>query len=388
MTIIKKVQTEFLSHYKKTPAFIVNAPGRVNLIGEHTDYNDGFVLPCAIDFSTVVCVSPRTDSLVNVFAIDCDGEVDSFDLNDKIAFNETKFWSNYVRGVIDELKKKGFTLSGCDIAIGGNVPQGAGLSSSASLEVGIAAAFNQLCELGLSVVELAQISQAAENNFVGCACGIMDQLASACGKENQALGIDCRSLALIHTPISDAMTIVIINSNVKRGLVESEYNTRRQQCESAAAFFGKTILRDVTIADFEVDKSNMDVVVAKRAEHILFENQRTLDAMEAFKTNDIKTISRLMAQSHVSMRDLFEITTSEIDYLVNIIGDVIGERGGVRMTGGGFGGCVVAFVANDLVDSIVDVVNEKYEKETDIKESLFITTAADGVSVITDVEEI
>ncbi|MBU2872072.1 galactokinase [Colwellia sp. E2M01] len=388
MDIIKKVKTKFLNHYSKSPAFIVNAPGRVNLIGEHTDYNDGFVLPCAIDFSTVICVSPRTDLVVNVFAIDCNEEVDSFDLNDSIAFNDTQFWSNYVRGVIDELKKRGFTLAGCDIAIGGNVPQGAGLSSSASLEVGIAATFNQLCDLGLSTVELAQISQAAENNFVGCACGIMDQLASACGKNDQALGIDCRSLELIHTPISDDNTIVIINSNVKRGLVDSEYNTRRQQCESGAEFFGKTKLRDVTIADFEAQKSAMDPLVAKRAEHILYENQRTLDAMEAFKVNDMPAISRLMAGSHASMRDLFEITTPEIDYLVQIIADVIGDRGGVRMTGGGFGGCIVAFVANDLVDTVVDIVAEKYEKQTGIKESIFITTAADGVSVITDIEAI
>ncbi|TYK67235.1 galactokinase [Colwellia echini] len=387
MNIIEKVKSKFLESYQKSPDFTVNAPGRVNLIGEHTDYNDGFVLPCAIDFATVICVSRRSDSLVNIVAIDCDEQTDTFDVNSTINKHESQLWSNYVRGVVDEIKKAGFTLAGCDIVIGGNIPQGTGLSSSASLEVGIAAAFNHLCQLDISLVDIAKISQAAENNFVGCACGIMDQLASACGKSQQAVGIDCRSLDLTYTTISDDMTIMIINSNVKRGLVDSEYNTRREQCEEAAAFFGKTSLRDVELAEFESKKGEMDSIVANRAEHVLFENQRTLDALKAFKVNDVKEISSLMAQSHASMRDLFEITTTEIDYLVDIISSVIDERGGVRMTGGGFGGCVVAFVANDLVDTVKQVVEDKYTKETSLVADIFVSRAANGVSVINEVEE-
>jgi galactokinase len=216
----------------------------------------------------------------------------------------------------------------------------------------------------------------------------MDQLASACGKSQQALGIDCRSLELTYTTISDEMTIIIINSNVKRGLVDSEYNTRRAQCEQAAAFFGETSLRDVPLSTFESKKHDMEHVVAKRAEHVLFENRRTLDALKAFKVNDVKKISALMAQSHASMRDLFEITTPEIDYLVEIISSVIGVRGGVRMTGGGFGGCVIAFVANDLVETVKQVVSDKYEKETGLVESIFVSRAANGVSVINALEEV
>jgi galactokinase len=382
MDLFDKVKIGFTEAFSHQPSFIVNAPGRVNLIGEHTDYNDGFVLPCAIEYVTLIAVSARHDNIVSVCALDYQSDSDEFSLDDNIAFNQDKMWVNYIRGVVSELQNRGHALTGCNIAITGNVPQGAGLSSSASLEVGIAYAFNHLDSLGIEKQDIALISQAAENNFVGCACGIMDQLISACGKDKMAIGIDCRSLELIDVCIPQGMTIMMINSNVKRGLVDSEYNTRREQCEKAAEFFGVSHLRDVTVTEFEQKKAELDPVVAKRAEHVVYENQRTLDAMAAFNNADIGLISQLMAQSHESMKDLFQITVPQIDYLVDLIAGVIGANGGVRMTGGGFGGCIVALVPDTLVDHVQDVVEQKYEPHTGIKERIYISQPVKGVSVL------
>lgn len=382
MNFEHSVRNAFLTHFSRDAAFIVRAPGRVNLIGEHTDYNEGFVLPCAIEHATYIAIAPRKDSIINVLAVDCDNETDSFLLTKPLEFNPDQSWSNYVRGVVDELQKRNHQLTGCDICITGNVPQGAGLSSSAALEVGIAYAFNHLCELSIDRKEIAKIGQAAENNFVGCNCGIMDQLISACGQQNQALGIDCRSLELIEVTIDPKMTIMMVNSNVKRGLVDSEYNLRRQQCDAGAKALGKISLRDVSIREFEQQKCSLDPQVAKRIEHIVYENARTLDAMQAFTNNDVQQLSKLMAESHASMRDLFEITTSQIDILVEIINNVLGTKGGVRMTGGGFGGCVVAFMPNDMVQEVMDAISFEYQAKTGLKESIYTSLPASGVCVL------
>ena len=382
MTFIDKVKSGFSENFSHSPDFIVKAPGRVNLIGEHTDYNDGFVLPCAIDYAALIAVSSRDDNQINVVALDYDGQRDDFSLDEPLLCVEDKMWANYVRGVVSELIKRGYSLSGCNIAVTGNVPQGAGLSSSAALEVGVAYALNQLCSLNIKSKEIALISQAAENNFVGCACGIMDQLISSCGKDKMALGIDCRSFELTDVRIPDGMTIMMINSNVKRGLVDSEYNVRREQCEQAAHHFSVSHLRDVSIEQFEARKHELDSLVAMRAEHIIYENQRTLDAMQAFNSSNIEQISELMAGSHLSMKSLFEITTSEIDYLVEIIDQVLGDKGGVRMTGGGFGGCIVAFVPDGLVSKVISTVEQQYQNFSGLKESIYISQPVKGVSVI------
>jgi galactokinase len=382
MNVEYSVRLAFLNHFGRDADFVVKAPGRVNLIGEHTDYNDGFVLPCAIEYATFIGVSPRADDQVNVLALDCNNQIDSFFVNTELNSHSTQTWSNYVRGVVDELQKRGYTLSGCDICISGNVPQGAGLSSSAALEVGIAYAFNHLCELFIERKEIAKIAQAAENNFVGCNCGIMDQLISACGKEGQALGIDCRSLDLIEVSIDPKMTILIVNSNVKRGLLDSEYNLRREQCNAGAIALDKLSLREVSIGEYESRRHMLDAKVAKRVEHIVYENARTLEAMQAFSNNDIEKLSNLMMQSHKSMRDLFEITTPEIDLLVDIIDKVVNKNGGVRMTGGGFGGCVVAFVPNILVQDVISAIDKQYEKQTGLKETIYTSLPSAGVSII------
>lgn len=380
MNIENTVRTAFLSHYGRDADFVVKAPGRVNLIGEHTDYNDGFVLPCAIEYATFIAVSPRLDGQINVLALDCDNETDSFAVGKEIKSHPSQSWSNYVRGVVDELQKREYQLSGCDICISGNVPQGAGLSSSAALEVGIAYAFNHLCELFIERKEIAKIGQAAENNFVGCNCGIMDQLISAEGKRNHSLLIDCRTLETQAVSMPEDMAIVIINSNKKRGLVDSEYNTRRQQCEEAAEFFGVKALRDVTIEQLIERQAELDPVVAKRAKHVITENTRTLEAAKSLKSHDMQRLSTLMELSHVSMRDDFEITCPEVDAIVDIVKKVINDQGGVRMTGGGFGGCVVTLVPPSLVDAVKQAVESQYEKLTGLKETIYVCKAMDGAN--------
>ncbi|KZX54933.1 galactokinase [Halioglobus sp. HI00S01] len=380
------MQDQILSAFESTfgarPAALVRAPGRVNLIGEHTDYNAGYVLPCAISYETLVAISPRQDSHVNVIALDWELQRDAFDLQQPIDHHPQQQWSNYVRGVAVELIRRDYALRGCDIAITGNVPQGAGLSSSAALEVGLAKAMLVASDLDAPPLELALIGQAAENDFVGCACGIMDQLISAAGVDGQALLIDCQDLAITPVLLPDSLRLVMINSNVQRGLVDSEYNTRREQCEAVAAHFGVSSLRQLDPAQFAARASELEPVARKRAQHVLEENQRVLDTVAALEQGDLPRLGQLMAASHASMRDLFEITTPEIDLLVETLSEVAGERGGARMTGGGFGGCVVALLAKDLVDSALQEVNKRYFAATGLRETVYQSEPCAGVSVI------
>jgi galactokinase len=377
-----KLLAGFAGHYGASPKYVIKAPGRVNLIGEHTDYNDGFVMPCAVEYHTLVGISPRDDFQVETLALDWQDETDGFSLQDEIAFHQGQMWSNYIRGVVSEMQRRNYSLRGCNIAVTGNVPQGAGLSSSAALEVGVVRAIAEVSGLSLEPAEMAAIGQAAENNFVGCACGIMDQLISAAGKEGYALGIDCRSLALTPLPIPESLSLLIVNSNVKRGLVDSEYNVRRQQCEAAAAYFGHDSLRDVSLEVFQNGRDQLDPVVSKRAQHVLEENQRVLAMQDAFRSDDIPSISRLMAESHRSMRDLFEITTGEIDFLVDRIAAVLGERGGARMTGGGIGGCIVSLLPASLIDDVRSEIAHAYHLQTGLRETVYCTAPADGVALI------
>ncbi|KVX01303.1 galactokinase [Shewanella frigidimarina] len=372
-----KVEQTFLQQFGYDATHFVRAPGRVNLIGEHTDYNDGFVLPCAINFAALVAASPREDKLVRVIAVDYDNAADEFLIHSEISQSRQN-WANYIRGVVKHLVLKGLVFNGADIVVSGDVPQGAGLSSSAALEVVIGQTFKVLYNLQLTQQEIALNGQQAENQFVGCNCGIMDQLISAQAQKDHALLIDCRSLATTPVAIPDNLRILIINSNKKRGLVDSEYNTRRKQCEQAAAVLGVKALRDVNLAMFNQRINELESITAKRARHIITENQRTLDAADALQRNDMMQLQRLMAESHASMRDDFEITVAEIDFLVDIIKAEIGVRGGVRMTGGGFGGCVVAVLPANLVEQVIIAVNEQYHQHTQLTASVFICNAEQG----------
>ncbi|MEZ9315683.1 galactokinase [Vibrio lentus] len=380
--LIQNVKASFEQVLGYRATHIVQAPGRVNLIGEHTDYNDGFVLPCAINYQTVVAAAKRDDNIVRVVSVDYDNAVDEFDITQEITFQQDKMWANYIRGVVKCLMGRGFEFKGADISVTGNVPQGAGLSSSAALEVVIGQTFKVLYNLEISQAEVALNGQQAENEFVGCNCGIMDQMISAEGRANHAMLLDCRSLETQAVSMPEDMAVVIINSNKKRGLVDSEYNTRREQCEEAARIFGVPALRDVTIEQFNAKASELDEMVAKRARHVITENDRTVEAAQALRTHDMKRMGELMAESHASMRDDFEITVKEVDTLVDMVKDVIGDQGGVRMTGGGFGGCIVALVPPALVDEIKTTVEQKYQAATGLKESIYVCQAKDGASLI------
>ena len=381
MRPLQQARNAFASTFGSVPAISVHAPGRVNLIGEHTDYNDGFVLPCAIDYHTAISGSPRGDRSVRVVAVDYAGETDEFDLEAPIKPRSDRLWANYVRGVVSQLLAAGHRLSGANLAISGNVPQGAGLSSSASLEVAVGQFFKSLDDLNISPSEIAVIGQRAENRFAGCNCGIMDQLISAQGESGHALLIDCRSLVTQAIAMPDQIAVVIINSNVRRGLVGSEYNARRRQCEEAARFFGVKALRDVDLPSFDARKPGLDALVARRARHVITDSQRAIDLSEALKTGDLALIGELMAASHASMRDDFEISVPAVDALVAIVKAVLGDSGGVRMTGGGFGGCVVALMPQDLVGRVRDAVSAAYPAASGLNASIYVCHAAAGAGV-------
>ncbi|OEE67858.1 galactokinase [Enterovibrio norvegicus FF-33] len=380
--LIQNVKASFEKIFHYLPTHIVQAPGRVNLIGEHTDYNNGFVLPCAINYQTMVAAAKREDNIVRVVSVDYDNAVDEFDITQDITFQQDKMWANYIRGVVKCLLERGFSFNGADISVSGNVPQGAGLSSSAALEVVIGQTFKELYQLDISQADIALNGQQAENEFVGCNCGIMDQMISAEGRANHAMLLDCRSLETQAVSMPKGMAVVIINSNKKRGLVDSEYNTRRVQCEEAARIFGVKALRDVTIEQFNDRVSDLSELVAKRARHVITENDRTLAAADALRAGDMKRMGELMAESHASMRDDFEITVKEVNALVEIVQEVIGDQGGVRMTGGGFGGCIVALVPPALVDEVKAAVEVNYKAQTGLKESIYVCQVHDGAGLV------
>ena len=378
-TLRLRAERAFAS-FNHAPDLTVQAPGRVNLIGEHTDYNGGFVLPCAIDRGTVVVARRRDDTTVRAIAADIAGEIDLFELDGAIA--PEGGWRDYVRGVVLMLTGAGLAR-GADLAIAGDIPQGAGLSSSASLEVGIATALDALHEMDLGPARIARLAQAAENDFVGCACGIMDQLIAARAQAGHALLIDCQSLECRPVPMPEGLTVMVIESGVTRGLVGSAYNERRGQCAEAARHFGVAALRDVDRAMLESKSaSSLDPLVFRRARHVVTENAHTLAAADALADGDLRRLGMLMAQSHVSMRDDFEITVPAIDRLVDIAATAIGKEGGARMTGGGFGGCVVALAPTAMVDVVRSAVARNYLSPTGMPAPVHVCRPSAGSSLI------
>lgn len=378
MSLHSLTQQVFADTFGYQSTHLIQAPGRVNLIGEHTDYNDGFVLPCAIDYQTVIACARRDDRTVRVIAADYDNQQDSFSLDAQITPLDAPMWANYVRGVVKHLQQRDAGFGGVDMVISGNVPQGAGLSSSASLEVAVGTVFRELYALSLDGAAIALNGQEAENKFVGCNCGIMDQLISALGQPDHAMLLDCRTLGTRAVSLPENVAVVIINSNFRRNLVGSEYNTRRQQCEAGARFFNKPALRDVTLAEFEAAEHQLDPLVAKRVRHVITENARTQEAADVLGRGDLTRMGELMAESHASMRDDFEITVPPIDQLVEIVKAELGTAGGVRMTGGGFGGCIVALMPEDRVEQVKAAVAEKYQAQTGIKETFYVCKASAG----------
>ena len=375
-----KVSAAFVAHFGSTPDLVARAPGRVNLIGEHTDYNDGFVLPCAIGPATMVAAKLRTDGDVRIIAIDFDDATDAFNLNAPITRNAAQPWADYMRGMVEALLNAGHRLTGADLAITGNLPQGAGLSSSASLEVAVGHAMLALAGIQPDLTALAQTAQMAECDFVGTKCGIMDQLISARGKAGHALLIDCRSLSLTDVSVPEDVAIMIVHSGVTRGLVDGAYNERRMQCEAAAKAMGVKALRDADMAMLEA--AGLDNVTHIRARHVISENQRTRDAATALAGADLQTLGKLMAESHASMRDDFEITVPAIDSLVALLQSAIGPEGGARMTGGGFGGACVAILSVSRVVEVTAAVESGYQTPDGQKPLIMVERPGPGVSLI------
>jgi galactokinase len=343
-----RATTAFVTAFGEAPARWFQAPGRVNLIGEHTDYNDGFVLPCAIDRHTVVAWGPASDG-VTVIAADANDR-DAFATALPIAHADAA-WANYVRGVADELLKAGHAIAPARLAIAGDVPLGAGLSSSASLEVAVALA---LTGGAIDPLDAARLCQRAENLFVGCNCGIMDQMVAAAGAAGHALLIDCRSLARRPVPLPPGCAIVVIDSGVRHANTDGGYNARRAECERAARHYSVAALRDLDEAGLERGAHGLDDVAYRRARHVVTENARVLAAAEALEAHDLVAMGALMTASHRSMRDDFQITVPAIDLIVEIADGVIQGHGGARMTGGGFGGSVVALLPSQLLRPLLD----------------------------------
>jgi galactokinase len=381
--LMARAASVFMSTFGAAAPLLVQAPGRVNLIGEHTDYNDGLVLPCAIDYRTVIAARRRDDGVVRVVAADYEDAVDEYRLDAPIERLDKPMWANYVRGVIRDLVKQGLPMQGMDMVIAGDVPQGAGLSSSASLSVAVGSLFATLPGFqDVTPIDIALTAQRAENDFVGTKCGNMDQISSACGEAGHALMIDCRSLDVQPVPIPAGAAIMIFNSHVARGLVDSEYNTRREQCESAARHFGVKALRDIDMAVLETRGGELDPMVLRRARHVVTENDRVRDAATSLAAGDLPRMGELMAASHASMRDDFEITVPLIDQLVEIVKAAIGDAGGVRMTGGGFGGCVVALVPEGLVEAARTAVERDYRGPKGQQATIYVCSAAAGAGPV------
>jgi len=375
-----RVTASFAARFGHGPDLVVRAPGRVNLIGEHTDYNDGFVLPCAIGPATMVAVSKRHDNNVEVVAADFGDVGDQFSLEPPLEGNIEQPWADYVRGMMLALQNAGYALSGAKIAIAGNLLKGAGLSSSASLAVALGKAMSALTGIDIDNTRLAQIAQRAECDFVGTKCGIMDPLISAQSKAGHALLIDCRSLGLTDVPVPDDVAIMIVHSGVTRGLVDGHYNARRRQCEAAAAAMGVPALRD---ADLDMlAAASLDAVTKMRARHVITENQRTLDAADALAKSDLATLGMLMAQSHRSMRDDFEITVPPVDALVVMLQKAIGTQGGARMTGGGFGGACVAVMPSAMVADVQAAITAGYRTPEGDVPIIMVERPGPGVAVL------
>jgi len=375
----ERVTRAFRGAFGGSPSLVVAAPGRVNLVGEHTDYNDGYVLPVAIDRHVVIAATTRDDDTVRLRALDMDGAAE-FALSN-IERDEEQPWSNYQRGVALMLRRAAYPLRGVDAVITGDVPIGAGLSSSAAVEVATAYMFRELCDLPLSIVKLALLCQRAENEFVGMRCGIMDQYISALGRRDHTLLVDCRSLGYELVPIPKGVSIIVCDTKVQRGLVDSEYNMRRLACETGARLLGVPALRDVTPETFEERAFMLPERIRRRCRHVVYENQRVLKSIEALKGGDLAAFGKLMYESHASLRDDYEVSCRELNVMVEAAREVEGVYG-ARMTGAGFGGCTVNLVDSAHAEAFQEQVAEVYAEATGVTPPIYVCRAEDGVRVV------
>jgi len=373
-----RLVAEFSARFGRPPRWVVRAPGRVNLIGEHTDYNDGFVLPLAIDRAVWIALEPRDDRRVEVESLDFASRA-SFDLDHLTKDNGD--WGEYLKGTAWSLQEAGFTLSGWQGVVAGDVPVGAGLSSSAALELATARALAAAGSLPWDPAAMARLAQRAENQWVGVNCGIMDQLISAAGREHCALLIDCRSLECTPVEFPPGVAVAVLDTSTRRGLVDSEYNQRRRQCEEAARFFGVSALRDVDLATFQRRCGDLDDATRRRARHVITENARTREAADAMRRGDLATLGRLLAASHASLRDDFEVSNTALDAMVRA---ATGHPAchGARMTGAGFGGCAVAVIDAAVAQSFVETVAADYQEATGLVPAVYVCSATNGAEAV------
>jgi galactokinase len=372
----RQVEQAYEARFGAPPAFLVRAPGRVNLIGEHTDYNDGFVLPAAIDREFWIALRPAPGDRVRAHSLEF-GEAE-FSLDELTPGEEG--WVEYIRGVAWVLISAGHHLKGWEGVLGGNVPIGAGLSSSAAVEMAVMRAFGAVAGLPWDGREAALLGRRVENEWIGVNSGIMDQMAVAMGRAGHALLIDCRSLDARAVALPPGLALVVLDTGTRRGLVDSAYNERRRQCEAAAARFGVDALRDVDRPMLE-SAADLDPLVLRRARHVVTENERTLEAAEALGAGELDRLGRLMDESHASLRDDFEVSTDALDTIVELARNQPGCHG-ARMTGAGFGGCAVAAVDTSVSEAFAGTVARLYREALGLEPQTYICRAAEGASLI------
>jgi len=380
MNVGQKVVDHFKQKFSTSPEYLIRAPGRVNLIGEHTDYNDGFVLPIAIDRAIWIALQPRDDDQVIVHSLDFNSS-DSFIIS-QLEKRGTD-WIEYIKGVAWCLIGDSYQLSGWEGVMAGDIPIGAGLSSSAALEMAAILSFSEIGGFTLSIEQRALLGQKAENQWIGVNCGIMDQLISAGGKDNQALLIDCQSLAIESIELPEKTDIVVMDTTTRRGLMDSEYNERRSQCESVAKSFKVPSLREVSIEELLSERSKLGDLAFKRARHVISENRRTLLAVQAMKENNEEELGRLMYESHVSLRDDFEVSSDALNEIVEAALH-FPNCFGARMTGAGFGGCAIALVKQGTGQQLEAQLLEEYQNKT-LEPRIYVCNASKGAErVITE----
>ena len=379
------LRRKFQGLFGATPR-LFRAPGRVNLIGEHTDYNDGFVMPVAIDLYVWVAIAPRSDSHLVIHALNFNERVEF--LPESLSVHSEHNWGDYARGVAYFLKSGGFPLRGANLLLSGEVPMGAGLASSAASEVSIGYALQRLSEIPIDLVSLAKICQRAEHEFALARCGIMDQLISCCGTADSALFLDCRNVEFRPLPLFADCSLVVCNTKIKHAHAAGEYNARRSDCETGARILaermpGVRALRDVSLSDLERWRSALPEVIYKRCRHVVAENDRVLDAAAALEQRDAHRLGRLMYESHRSLRDDFDVSCAELDLLVDLASRCDGVYGS-RMTGGGFGGCTVSLVRNDATENFLDFVSKGYRTQTHFAPDIYVFKAVAGVEEVPD----
>ncbi len=380
---LKKQFCEIFGNTEEIRVF--HSPGRINLIGEHIDYNGGLVFPCALSFGTYALVSKRNDNILNLASTNFEQKI-KIDIN-SIAYDEAHDWANYPKGVVTEILSKNCQISGLNILYNGNIPNGSGLSSSASIEVLTAVIFNEIFGLKISMMEIVKLSQRAENNFIGVMCGIMDQFAVGFGKKDNAILLDCKSLEYSYAAADlGDYKIVISNTKKPRALQESKYNERRSECEKALEILQTKLnisfLCDISKKEFDENSSLIkDETILKRAKHVVYENERVKEAVNALKDNDLILFGKLLNESHESLKNLYEVTGFELDTLAENARKTDGCIG-ARMTGAGFGGCTISIVHKDKIDGFIENLSKIYTAETSLIADFYIATIGDGAKEV------